>query len=78
MGHLHNCLYSTMAMKKNEKNEKKKKKKRQQKHTIQTHKRFRKMLIYYDIDKTNFRGNPICQATKQHLNNSQMVKNAEK
>ena len=36
---------------------------------IQTHKRFRKTLIYFDTDtqSANFRGNPLCQATKQQL-----------
>ena len=30
------------------------------------------MLIYYDTDtqSVNFQGNPLCEATKQHLNNN--------
>ena len=38
---------------------------------IQTHERFIRTLIYYDTDtqSTNFRGDPLCQVTKQHLNN---------
>ena len=45
---------------------------------IQTHerldpntKRFKRTLIYFDADTqyANFRGNPLCQATKRHLNN---------
>ena len=37
---------------------------------IQTHKRFKRMHIHYDIDtqSANFQGNPLRQATKQHLN----------
>ena len=39
---------------------------------VQTHKRFKRTLIYYDADtqSANFRGNPLRQATKRHLNNS--------
>ena len=39
---------------------------------IQTHKRFKRMHIPYDIDtqSANFQGNPLRQATKQHLNGS--------
>ena len=39
---------------------------------IQTHKRFKRTLNYYDIDtqSANVRGNPLRQATKRHLNNS--------
>ena len=39
---------------------------------IRTHNRFQRTLIYYDIDtqSAHFRGNPLCQATKRHLNNS--------
>ena len=39
---------------------------------ILTHKRFKRTLIYYDTDTKSaiFRGNPLCQATKRHLNNS--------
>ena len=35
-----------------------------------THKRFKRTLIYYDIDtqSANFWGNPLRQATKRHLN----------
>ena len=35
------------------------------------------MLITYDTDtqSANCRGNPPCQVTKRHLNNSQTVKN---
>ena len=38
---------------------------------IQTHKRFKRTLVYYvtDTQSANFRGNPLCQATKRHLNN---------
>ena len=37
-----------------------------------TYKRLKRTLICYDTDKqfANFRGNPLCQATKRHLNNS--------
>ena len=37
-------------------------------------------LIYYDTDtqNANVRGNPLRQATKQHLNNSYPVKNDAK
>ena len=47
---------------------------------IQTNKRFKRTLIYYDTDSqsANFRGNPLRQATKRHLNNRSMVKNDEK
>ena len=46
---------------------------------IQTHKRFKRTLIYYDRQHgPNFQGNPLLQATKQHLNNSETVKNNEK
>ena len=36
---------------------------------VQTHKRFKRTLIYYDTDtqSANFWSNPLCQATKQHL-----------
>ena len=36
---------------------------------IQTYKRFKRTLIYYDTDtqSANVRGNPLCQATKRHL-----------
>ena len=45
---------------------------------IQTHKRFRKMLIYYDIDKQDkFQGQSLLSSNKTTFN-SQMVKNAEK
>ena len=39
---------------------------------IQTHKTFKTVLIYCDTDTQSayFQGNPLCQATKQHLNNS--------
>ena len=39
---------------------------------IQSHIRFKVTLIYYDTDthSANCRGNPLCQATKRHLNNS--------
>ena len=39
---------------------------------ILTHERFKRTLICYDIDIqfAHFRGNPIRQGTKQHLNNS--------
>ena len=35
----------------------------------QTHTKFKTTLIYYDTDtqSANFRGNPLCQATKRHL-----------
>ena len=35
----------------------------------QTHKRFKRTLIYYDTDtqSANFWGNPLRQATKQHV-----------
>ena len=38
------------------------------------------MLIYLDMDTeyAQFWGNPFCQATKQHLNNRETVKNDEK
>ena len=40
------------------------------------------MLIYYDpdIQSAHFLGNPLCHATKRHVNNSysNMVKNDEK
>ena len=47
---------------------------------IQTHKRFKRTLIYYDIDNTMqiFMEIPLFQATKWYLNNSEMVKNNEK
>ena len=47
---------------------------------IEKHKRFKRTLIYYDIDThyANFEGNPLLQATKRHLNNSETVKNNEK
>ena len=47
---------------------------------IQTHERFKRTFIYYDIDtqSAHFRGNPLRQATKRHLNNSSTVKNDEK
>jgi len=43
-------------------------------------KRFKGMLIYLDMDTeyAQFWGNPFCQATKQHLNNRETVKNDEK
>ena len=33
-------------------------------------KRFKRTLIYFDTDihYAHFRGNPLCQATKRHLN----------
>ena len=36
-------------------------------------KRFKRMLMYFDRDTqyANLWGNPLCQATKQHLNNRQ-------
>ena len=38
-----------------------------------------KNAIYQDKTKpANFRGNPLCQTTKPHLNNSLTVKNDEK
>ena len=37
-------------------------------------KRFKRMLMYFDRDTVN----PLCQATKQHLNNRQTAKNDEK
>ena len=39
---------------------------------METHKRFKRTLIYYDIDtqSAHFWGNPLCQATKRYLNNS--------
>ena len=38
-----------------------------------------RMLIYHDRQHdANFHGNPRLQATKQHLNNSEMVQNNEK
>ena len=42
--------------------------------------RFKRTLIYFDTDTqyANFWGNPLCQATKRHLNNSERVKNNEK
>ena len=52
---------------------------------IQTRKRLKnkkqkKTLIYYDTNTQsgNIGGSPLCQATKQHLNNSYTVKNVEK
>ena len=38
----------------------------------QTHQRFKRTLIYYGTDTryAHFRGNPLRQATKRHLNNS--------
>ena len=47
---------------------------------IQTHKRFKRTLIFYDIDtqSANFQSNPLRQATKRHLNKSYTVKNDEK
>ena len=43
-------------------------------------KRFKRTLIYLNTDTqyTHFRGNPLYQATKRHLNNRQTVKNDEK
>ena len=45
-------------------------------------KRFRQTLIYFNTDTqyANFRGNPLHQATKRHLNNKQskMMKNERK
>ena len=43
---------------------------------IQTHKRFKRTLICYDTDiqSANFRGNPLRQTTKRHLNNSKRLK----
>ena len=40
-------------------------------------KRFKRMLIYFDMDTQyeHFRGNPLCQATKRHLNNRRTAKN---
>ena len=38
---------------------------------IQTRKRLHKNAVYWDkTQPAHFRGNPLCQATKQHLNNS--------
>ena len=39
---------------------------------VQTHKSFKRTLIYYDTDtqSANFWSNPLCQATKQHLNSN--------
>ena len=39
---------------------------------IQTHQRFKRTLIYYDIDTqpANFQGSPLRQATKWHLLNN--------
>ena len=47
---------------------------------IQTHRRFKRTLSYYDTDNTMqiFLGNPLLQASKRHSNNSEMVKNNEK
>ena len=47
---------------------------------IQTHKRFKRTLIYYnrDTQSANVRGNPLRQATKRYLNNSETVKKRRK
>ena len=39
---------------------------------IQTHKRLKRTLIYYDLDTqyAHIRGSPIHQTTKRYLNNS--------
>ena len=39
---------------------------------IQTHKRFKERLFYYDLDtqSADFRGNPFRQATKRHFSNT--------
>ena len=44
---------------------------------IQTQKRFKQTLIYFDTDTqyANFRGNPFCQAAKRHLNNRWTARN---
>ena len=48
--------------------------------SVLNNKGFKRTLIYYDPDtqSANFRGNPLRQATKGHLNNSSTVKNDEK
>ena len=35
-------------------------------------------LLWHRQHDANFQGNPFLQATKQHLNNSETVKNSEK
>ena len=42
--------------------------------TSQTHKRFRRTLIYQDTNtqSAHFRGNPLCQATKLHLTDKRL------
>ena len=46
--------------------------------TFQTHKRFKRTLfIRTKKQSTIFQDNPLCQATKRHLNNSWTVKNDE-
>ena len=44
-----------------------------------THNGFKRTLIYHDTNtqSAKFRANPLCQATKRPLNNSQTVKNHE-
>ena len=47
--------------------------------SIQTHERLERMLfIRTKTQHANFRGNPIYQATKRHLNNSYTMKDDEK
>ena len=43
-------------------------------------KMFKRTLIYYDTDTqySYFRGSPLRQATKRHMNNRQKVKNDKK
>ena len=43
-------------------------------------KRFKRMLIYFNTDTqyANFRGNPLYQATKRHLNNLPSTEQAAK
>ena len=40
-------------------------------------KKVQKNVIYYKTKPANFGGNPLCQATKRHLNNSETGKNDE-
>ena len=43
----------------------------------QTHMRLKRSAVYFDENTTlaHFRGKPLFQATKQHLNNSKMMEN---
>ena len=45
-------------------------------HKIQTYKRFKRTLIYNNTDtkSAHFRGSPLCQATKRHLNKVKRLK----